>query len=166
MKVHFFMISLRPFRQFSCLQQILQTFKYVWRPDPAEEISSFSSPPTSEGVAKSSSLYELHMRKVAQKPIHFVSHKRSQGKHMNKQRNSLRICEHNCLKNNAHIHSPQIFPTKQKCQHDDVHMRTLILLRNLIHVRNQVHMRTWIHMKNLVHMKNLIWGSYSSQVVS
>ena len=166
MKVHFFMISLRPFRHFSGLQQILQTLKYVWRPDPAEEISSFSSPPTSEGVAKSSSFCELHTRKVAQKPIHFVSHKRSQGKHMNKQRNSSRTYEHNDQKNNAHIHSPSIFPAKQSCQHDDVHMRTLILLRNLIHVRNLVRMRTWIHMKNLVHMKDLIWGSYSSQVVS
>ena len=166
MKVHFFMISLRPFRHSSGLQQILQTFKHVWRPDPAEEISSFSSPPTSEGVAKSSSLCELHMRKVAQKPIRFVSHKRSQGKHMNKQRNSLRTYEHNEQKNNVHIHSPWLVPAKQSCQHNDVHMRTLILLRNLIHVRNLVRMRTWIHMKNLVHMKNLIWGSYSSQVVS
>ena len=166
MKVHFFMISMRPFMHFSGLQQILQTFTHVWRPDPAEEISSFSSPPTSEGVAKSSSFCELHKRKVAQKPIHFVSHKRSQGKHMNKQRNSSRTYEHNDLKNNAHIHSPQLYPAKQRGQHDDDHMRTLILLRNLIHVRNLVRMRTWIHMKNLVHMKNLIWGSYSSQVVS
>ena len=154
MKVHFFMISLRPFRHFSGLQQILQTFKYVWRPNPAKEISSFSSPPTSEGVAKSSSLCELHTRKVAQKPIHFVSHKRSQGKHMNKQRNSSRTYEHNGQKNNAHIHSPQLYPAKQRGQHDDDHVRILILLRNLI------------HMKNLVHMKNLIWGSYSSQVAS
>lgn len=166
MKVHFFIISLRPFRHSSGLQQILQTFTHVWRPDPAEEISSFSSPPTSEGVAKSSSLCELHTRKVAQKPIHFVSHKRSQGKHMNKQRNSSRTYECNGLKNNGHIHGPQTCPAKQKCQHDDVHIRILIHVRNLIHVKNLVHMRTWIHMKNLVHMKNLIWGSYSSQVVS
>ena len=166
MKVHFFKISLRPFRQFSGLQQILQTFVHVWRPDPAEEISSFFSPPTSEGVAKISSLCELHTRKVAQKPIHFVSQKRSQGKHMNKQRNCSRTYEHNGQKNNAHIHSPQLFPAKQSWQHDDIHMRTLILLRNLIHVRNSIRMRTWIHMKNLVHMKNLIWGSYSSQVVA
>ena len=166
MKVHFFMISLRPFRHTSGLQQILQTFKYVWRPDPAEEISSFSSPPTSEGVVKSSSLCELHMRKVAQKPVHFISQKRGQGKHMNSQTNSSRTYEHNDLRNNAHIHSPQSFPTKQKSQHDDVHMRTLIHMRNLIHVRNVVHMRTWIHMKTLVHMKNLIQGSYSPQVVS
>ena len=166
MKVHFFMVSLRPFRHSSGLQQLLQTFKHVWRPDPAEEISPFSSPPTSEGVAKSSSLCELHTKKVAQKPIHFVSHKRSQGKHMNKQRNSSRTYEHNDQKNNAHIHSPQLYPAKQSCQHDDNHMRILILLRNLIHVRNLVRMRTWIHMKNLAHMKNLIWGSYSSQVLS
>ena len=154
MKVHFFMISLRPIRHFSGLQQILHMFEHVWRPDPAEEISSFSSPPTSEGVAKSSSLYELHTRKVAQKPVHFVSHKRGQTKHMNKRRNSLRTYEHNGLKNNAHIHSPQLYPAKQSCQHDDDHMRTLIHLRNLIHVRNLVCMRTWI------------WGSCSSQVVS
>ena len=160
MKVHFFMISLRPFRQFSGLQQILQTFEHVWRPDPAEEISSFSSPPTSGGVAKSSSSCELHKRKVAQKPVHFVSHNRSQGKHMNKQRNSSRTYEHNDLKNSAHIHNPQHFPAKQRCQHNDVHVRTSI------HVRNVVHMRTWIHMKTLVHMKNLMWGSYSSRVVS
>ena len=166
MKVHFFMISLRPFRYFLGIHQILQTLKYVWRPDPVEEISSFSSLPTFEGVAKNSSFCELHTRKVAQKPIHFVSHKRNQGKHMNKQRNSSRSYEHNDQKNNAHIHSPQLFPAKQSCQHDDVHMTTLILLRNMIHVRNLVRMRTWIHMKNLVHMKNLIWGSYSSQVVS
>ena len=166
MKVHFFMISLRPIRHCSGLQQILQTITYVWRPDPAEEISSFSSPPTSEGVAKSSSLYELHTRKVAQKPVHFVSHKRSWDKHMNKQRNSSRTYEHNGQKNNAHIHNPQLSPAKQSCQHDDNHMRTLILLRNMIHVRNLVRMRTWIHMKNLVHMKNLIWSSYSSQMVS
>ena len=160
MKVHFFMISLRPFRHTSGLQQILQTFMYVRRPDPAEEISSFSSPPTSGGVAKSSSLCGHHMRMVTQKPIHFISHKRGQGKHMNKQRNSSRTYEHNDLKNNVHIHSPQLYPAKQKGYHDNGHMRILILLRNLIHVR------TWIHMKNLVHMKNLIWGSYSSQVVS
>ena len=166
MKIHFFMISLRPFRHFSGLQQILQTFTHVWRPDPAEEISSFSSPPTSEGVAKSLSLCELHTRKVAQKPAHFVSHKRSQDKHMHKQRISSRTYEHNGQKNNAHIHSPYLYPVKQRGQHDDDHMRTLILLRNLIHVRNLVRLRTWIHMKNLVHMKNLIWGSYSSQVVS
>ena len=166
MKVHFFMISLRPFRHFSGLQQILQMFTHVGRPDPAEEISSFSSPPTSEGVAKSSSLCERHTRMVAQKPIHCVSHKRGQGKHMKKQRNSSRTYEHNDLKNNVHIRSPQLYPAKQSCQHDDNHMRTLILWRNMIHVRNLVRMRTWIHMKNLVHMKNLIWGSYSSQVVS
>ena len=66
MKVHFIMVSLRPFRQFLLgPQQILQTLRHVWRPDPAEEISSFSSPPTSEGVAKSSSLCELHTRRVA-----------------------------------------------------------------------------------------------------
>ena len=158
--------QLASFQAFSGLQQILQTITYVWRPDPAEEISSFSSPPTSEGVAKSSSLCELHMRKLAQKPVHFVSHKRGQGKHMNKQRNCSRTYEHNDLKNNTHIHSPQLYPAKQSCQHDDNHMRTLIQLRNLIHVRNFVCMRTWIHMKNLVHMKSLIWGSYSSQVVS
>ena len=155
-----FMISLRPFRHFSGLQQILETLKYVWRPDPAGEISSFSSPPTSEGVAKSLSLCEHHTRKVAQTPVHFVSHKRSQDKHMNKQRNSSRTYENNYQKNNAHIHSPQLYPARQSCQHDDNHMRTLILLRNLIH------MRIWIHMKNQVHMKSLIWGSYSSQVVS
>ena len=166
MKVHFFMISLRPFRHFSGLQQILQTFEHVWRPDPAEEISSFSSPPTSEGVAKSSSFCELHTRRMAQKPIHFVSHKMGQSKHMSKQRNSSRTYGHNDLKNNAHIHNPQIFPAKHTGKHDDVHMRTLILLRNLIHVRSLVRMRTWIHMKTLVHMKNLICGSYSSQVVS
>ena len=167
MKVHFIMIRLRPFRQFlSGPQQILQMLKHVWRPDPAEEISSFSSPPTSGGVAKSSSFCEHHMRKVAKMPNHFASHKRGQGKHMNKQSNSSRTYEHNGLKNNAHIHSPQLYPARQSCQHDDNHMRTLILLRNLIHVRNLVCMRTWIHMKNLVHMKNLIWGSYSSQVVS
>ena len=166
MKVHFFMINLRPIRHFSGLQQILHTFTHVSRPDPAEEISSFSSPPTSEGVAKSSSLCEHHMRKVAQRPIYFVSHKRGQGKHMNKQRNSSRTYEHNDLKNNAHIHSPQLYPAKQKGQHDDVHMRTLIHLRNLIYVRNFVRMRTWIHMKNLVHMKSLIQGSQSSLLVS
>ena len=77
MNVHFIMIRLRPFRQFlSGPQQILQTLRHVWRPDPAEEISSFSSPPTSEGVAKSSSFYEQHMRRVAKMPNHFVSHKR------------------------------------------------------------------------------------------
>ena len=53
--------------------------------------------------------------------IHFVSHKRDQGKHKSKQRNSSRIYEHNDLKNNAHIHNPQIFPAKQTGQHDDVH---------------------------------------------
>ena len=166
MKVHFFMISLCPFRHFSGLQQILQTITYVWRPDPVEEISYFSSPPTSVGVAKSSSFCEHHMRKVAKMPNHFASHKRGQGKHMNKQRNSSRTYEHNDQKSNVHIHSPWLFPAKQSCQHDDIHMRTFILLRNLIHVRNLVRMRTWIQMKNLVHMKNLIWGSYSSQVVS
>ena len=160
MTIHFFIISLRPFMQCSGLQQILQTITYVWRPDPAEEISSFYSPPTSEGVAKSSSLCEIHTRKVEWKPVHFVSHKRSQDKHMNKQRNSSRTYEHDDQKNNAHIHSPQLFPAKQSCQHDDVHMRTLILLRNMIHVRNLVRMRTWID------MKNLIWGSCSSLVVS
>ena len=158
--------QLASFQAYSGLQQILQTLKHVWRPDPAEEISSFSSPPTSGGVAKSSSFCKLHKKKVAQKPDHFVSQKRGQSKHMNKQRNSSRTYEHNDLKNNAHIHSPQLYPTKQSCQHDDDHMRTLIHLRNLIHVRNFVHMRTWIHMKNLVYMKNLIWGSYSSLVVS
>ena len=35
-----------------------------------------------------------------------------------------------------------------------------------IHMRNLVRMRTLIQMKNLVHMKNFIWGSYSLQVVS
>ena len=158
--------QLAAFQAYSGLQQIHQTFKFVQRPDPAKDISSFSSPPTSGGVAKSSSFCEHHMRKVAKMPNHFVSHKRGQGKHMNKQRNSSRTYEHNDLKNNAHIHSPQLYPAKQSCQHDDVHMRTLILLRNLIHARNLVHMSTCIHMKNLVHMKNLIWGYCSSQVVS
>ena len=166
MKVHFFNDQPASLQAISGLQQILQTITYVWRPNPAEEISSFSSPPTSEGVAKSSSFCEIHMRSMAQKPVHFVSHKRGQNKHKSKQRNSLRTYEHNGQKNNVHIHSPQLYPAKQSRQHDDVHMRTLILLRNLIHVRNLVRMRTWIHMKNLVHMKNLIWGSYSSQVVS
>ena len=46
---------------------------------------------------------------------------------MNKQRNSSRTYEHNGQKNNAHIHSPQIFPAKQKCQHDCDHMSILIL---------------------------------------
>ena len=158
--------QLASFQAHSGLQQILQTITCVCRPDPAEEISSFSSPPTSEGVAKSSSVYKLHTRRMAQKPVHFVSHKRGQSKHKSMQRNSSRTYGHDDLKNNAHIHNPQIFPAKQMGQHDDVHMRTLILLRNMIYVRSLVRMRTWIHMKNLVHMKNLIWGSYSSQVVS
>ena len=157
--------QLASFQAYSGLQQILQTFKFVWRPDPAQEISSFSSPPTSGGVAKSSSFCEIHKRKVALKPVHFVSQKRGQSKHMNKQRNSSRTYEHNDLKNNAQIHIPQLYPTKQKGQHDDDHMRTLILLRNLIHVRNFIRMRTWIHMKNLVHMR-LIQSTFSSQVVS
>ena len=46
---------------------------------------------------------------------------------MSKQRNSSRTYGHNDLKNNAHIHNPQIFPAKQTGQHDGVHMRTLIL---------------------------------------
>ena len=46
-------------------RKFFRRFKHIWRPDPVEEISSFSSPPTSEGVAKNSSLYEHHMRKVA-----------------------------------------------------------------------------------------------------
>ena len=40
---------------------------------------------------------------------------------MNKQRNSSRTYEHNGQKNNAHIHSPQPFPAKQRYQHDDDH---------------------------------------------
>ena len=99
-------------------------------------------------------------KKMALKPAQFVSQKRGQDKHMNTQRNSSRTYEHNDLKNIAHIHSLQTFPSKQKCQHDDVHMRILIHVRNLIQMKNLVHMRTWIL------MKNLIWGSYSSQVVS
>ena len=75
MKIHFFMISLRSFRHFSGLQQILQTFEHVWRPDPAEDISYFSSPPTSEGVAKSSLFCELHKKMMALKPVHFISQK-------------------------------------------------------------------------------------------
>ena len=152
--------QLASIQAYSGLQQILQTFKFFQRPDPAQEISSFSSPPTSGGVAKSSSLCELHKKKMALKPVHFVSQKRGQDKHMNTQRNSSRTYEHNDLKNIAHIHSLQTFPAKQKCQHDDVHMSILIHVRNLIQMKNLVHMRTWIH------MKNLIWGSYSSQVVS
>ena len=159
MKVHFFMISLRPIRHIQVSSKFFRRLHMSGDLTLQKRLVLFLHHPHLKGWQRvhhsASSIRERWHRSH-----HFVSEKRGQSSHINKQRNSSRTYEHNDLKNNVHIRSPQLYPAKQSCQHDDDHMRTLIQLRNLIHVRNLVRMRTWIH------MKNLIWGSCSSQVVS
>ena len=158
MKVHFFMISLRPIRHAQVSSKFFRRLRASGDLTLQKRLVLFLHHPHLKGWQRvhhsESSIREGWHRSQS------ISFHRGYNKHKSKRRNSSRTYGHNDLKNNAHIHNPQIFPVKQTGQHDDVHMRTLILLRNLIHMRNLVHMRTWIH------MKNLIWSSYFSQVVS
>ena len=166
MQVHFFMISLRPIRHAQVSSKFFRRLRASGDLTLQKRLVLFLHHPHLKGWQRvhhsSSSIREGWHRSQS---ISF---------HIRGVRVSIRVSReilprtygHNDFKNNAHIHNPQFFHAKQTGQHDDAHMRTLILLRNLIHVRSLVCMRTWIHMKNLVHMKNLIWGSYSSQVVS